>query len=102
MLADVVRDWGPPPLPVRFRCQKNLRDAHASACKVEKEERNGQWGSFLIELESGMSKTLLEFVVIHELAHIYSWDSGAEYRNDHDEIWGVNYARVYCSVMGTH
>lgn len=94
-LADVVRDWGPPPLPVKFRTKDNLGEDFAQAYKVEEE-------FFLVFLERTMSVALAEFVIMHEIAHIYAWDAGAQYRDDHDATWGVAYARVWCSVKATH
>lgn len=88
----VVADLGPPPMPVHFRAV----------------DIDSAWGRtfkrpeyFLIEISKDHDGTFYD-TVIHELAHVYAWAEGASFRGDHDEVWGVMYARVYCAAKGEH
>jgi hypothetical protein len=93
VLRAVERELGPPPLPVYFR-SKELSDCSGRTFKRD--------DSFLVYLDSRLGADEQWWVVLHELAHVYAWVEGGAYRGDHDEVWGVVYARIYCAAMGAH
>jgi hypothetical protein len=92
LLAKVVAELGSPPLPVRFRTQDIT---HCGECEHRADH-------FRITLAKTLSRREHLDTVIHELAHVYAWTHGAAYRGDHDEIWGVMFARIYCAARGEH
>lgn len=94
VLADVVRDIGPPPAPVRFRVKQLPGNLFGECWK------RADGSCFLIFLQQGMGRDMLLDTIVHELAHAYAWQ-GWEYRNDHDATWGVAYAQVYCAAFRT-
>ena len=93
-LAAVVLEHGPPPKPVRFRS----RDLPAGTFGVTYMGAD----DFTVVLRRGQCPGCLTDTIVHELAHVYAWTDGAEWRDDHDEIFGVFYSRIYRAVRGTH
>lgn len=94
LLARVVQDLGPPVMPVRWRVG-DLGPWQGACVRRD--------GYYLVELDRTLRGATLDDTIMHELAHVYaSRGEQDEYCDDHDAIWGVAYARVYCAAMETH
>jgi len=93
LLKRVVADMGAPPVRLYFR--KKEMDAAGEINWYEPK------GEAVISLRANLNidQEKLEDTVIHELAHAYAGPQGA---GDHDAVWGVHYARIYCAAMGSH
>lgn len=92
ILERVIREIGPPSMPVRFR-QNIPEDGDSFGICIENSDH------YLIRLQKGLPESMLRETVIHELAHAYLFTEH-EFRTHHDAVWGVVYSEVYRAAFG--
>ncbi len=84
----------PVPFPVRLDWRK-MEGFGESLVTTKKDGKR----SAVIRMRSGMEMDLAVEVLIHEFAHILSWDY---HGRNHDAIWGIAYAEAYHVIYGEH
>jgi len=55
---------------------------------------------FHVLIDSRLGYAATEETMIHEWAHVRSWRPHHPLSGDHDAVWGVCYAEVYCLYHG--
>ena len=83
--------------PVKVRRRRLPASANAWAtCELE-EDDDGQPQGFLIELDARLPEPAASWALLHELAHVMSWQAGGPRdESDHSPEWGLAMARLYC------
>jgi hypothetical protein len=72
-----------------------VQDAWAT-CELEEDE-DGDLRGFLIEVDSRLPEPAASWALLHELAHVLSWQAGGPRdESDHSPEWGLAMARLYC------
>jgi hypothetical protein len=80
--------------PVKVRTGKPLSLLSAAECRFERK----RFTIVLDPAELGTDRDWLEMLA-HEWAHTLVWQAPS--KGDHDDAWGVFYARCYCVVFQT-
>jgi hypothetical protein len=71
-------------------------DAWATCELVGEEEEEGEPHYFLIEVDSRLPEPAASWALLHELAHVLSWQTGGPRdESDHSPEWGLAMARLY-------
>jgi len=85
----------PAAFTVRVRSAQKLDPQYQALCSLE---GSGKQRYFLIRISKRLSDEQARDALIHEYAHAVSWGHLHDQQEDHpwhDDVWGVNYARVY-------
>lgn len=82
-----LREWHPASDPVRVR-----------RCRLVGCYGTTQWKGdhFLITLDSSLPSSDQVHTLLHEWAHVLSWDESEE---DHDAVWSSAYSRIYQDLI---
>jgi hypothetical protein len=55
----------------------------------------------VVTIHKDMTEDETVDTLIHEWAHVLSWRPSTVWNTDHDEHWGLEYAKVYRAFHGT-
>ena len=83
-------------LPVRV-CRVSLKDCWGKIDLVEDED--GKPSRFVICVHREANLNFQIDILIHEWAHALDWFNSQTPGTDHDDPWGIWYARCYRAVM---
>ncbi len=57
--------------------------------------------SYILRLRPNLSEGELQDAIVHEYAHFRSWGLLQAQTYDHGPHWGIEYALVYCELIGS-
>ncbi|HTE06689.1 MAG TPA: hypothetical protein VK824_10870 [Planctomycetota bacterium] len=81
---------------LRRRRLPDVEDAWATCELVTEEEEEDEPAYFLISLDSRLPEPAASWALLHELAHVLSWQTGGPRdETDHSPEWGLAMARLY-------
>lgn len=91
----------PTTFAVRLRWVPKFKEGYLGFCSLV--ERRGRRPFFLLELSRHRHEGLPGWVacetVAHEYAHAMVWSPGSPALQDHGELWGLAYSKVYRAVL---
>lgn len=90
----VLRERCPTIVPVRVR-RTDLQGDLLGASRALYCQETGALLHFDVFVKKSLSRELQVRVLMHEWAHCLAWAPEHETVEDHDEMWGLAYARVY-------
>lgn len=81
-----------PLLPTRVYCRDLSKTAYEAYSDLIYDDQ-GKPHHFVIVIHKSFP-ALMKHMLIHEWAHVYSWQQG-EYTEDHGPEWGLAMSRIY-------